>query len=187
MAMAVSGVGAGIDGSQMLGGLGELSGAASQISGNLSPSGKLVDLAAGVLQLPAPVKDLAKILVGAFLMDIPAIISGATGLFSQAMEAARTECPPPDQATTPGGYAPASPGLSSTDSALDRISSKLSATQKEHDDLLNRMSSGKELDQKDQFRLQQLQQKLERMNTLLSSILKHEHQMAMVVIQNLGR
>jgi hypothetical protein len=175
--------------------LGELSGAASQISGSMSLSGKAVDLVASALNLPDPVKDIAKIIVGAFLMDVPGIISGATGLLSEVMEVARTDYWPSANPVRAGaGYAAPHrsrpvppPGSSTANEAFDRLSSKLSATQKEYDELMDRVASGEKLDQQDQFKLQQLQQKLEQMTRLLSSILKHQHEMALVVIQNLGR
>jgi len=108
--MAVNSVGlagTGISLQQIEGQVAGLDKLASAVAGMFSPTGKIVDSVGSALNLPDPIKQIAKIALGVGTGDILGIISGAFGLAGDLMEeVAKTQYhPPADPMQAGGGYA----------------------------------------------------------------------------------
>lgn len=112
--MAVDSVGiagTGVSVQQVEGMVAGLDKMASTISGAFSPTAGIVDTIGSAIGLPDPIKQIAKIAVGAGTGDVMGIVSGAFGLAGDLMEAiAATQYHPnADPAKCGCGYAQSTP------------------------------------------------------------------------------
>ncbi len=87
--------------------------------GLLNPMGAVIDLAGSALGLPAGVKNVAKVGLGAVTGNFATVASGAVGLASSALKGdAKTEYQPSAGGSSLRGYAPSAAGVSNPDGKL---------------------------------------------------------------------
>lgn len=108
MALDLGGIaGTGVSLQQVAGQAAGMDKLVSNVAGMLSPTGKIVDTLGSALNLPDPIKHIAKLALGVGTGDIAGIISGAFGLAATVMEElAKTQYQPPADPMKAGeGYA----------------------------------------------------------------------------------